>query len=439
MTSTELAPAIRTSTRDPLLDLVRSGAIALVVLQHWLMPVIGWDGATLTAGNALTAPGAWAWTWLGQVMPLVFFAAGAAGAISWSRGGPGWFGARLHRLVTPVLPVLVVWVPMPALLVAIGVGSQPVGVAAAIVPQLLWFLVVQLVLVAMTPLAVAAHRRHGLGVLVPLAAGAAAVDTLRFAGVPVIGYLNAVLVWVAVHQLGVAYAHGRFDSVTPAGALRLAAGGLTATGLLVALGPYPASMIGMPGAPVSNMSPPTLCLITLACAHLGLVLAARPALLRLAVRPRVAAAVALLAPRTMTVFLWHMTALAAGVGVLTLGLGLGTPAPASIGWLLGAPLWVAVLGAALALLVRAFGGWEARTPGRGAPAATPVLVAGYVLAAGGMLGLAARGFAPAAGPGLVDLVEPACWAAAIVAGHLLGTGVRSPRGAPRASGPPARA
>jgi hypothetical protein len=67
-------------------------------------------------------------------------------------------------------------------------------------------------------------------------------------------------------------------------------------------------MIGMPGAPVSNMSPPTLCLVTLAVFQLGVLLAARPALARLAARPRAATTFAVLAPRMMTVFLWHMSA-----------------------------------------------------------------------------------------------------------------------------------
>ncbi|GAA4694606.1 acyltransferase [Pseudonocardia yuanmonensis] len=421
--------------RDVLLDLVRSGAIALVVLQHWLMPVVSRDGAELRAGNALATPGAWAWTWIGQVMPLVFFAAGAAGALSLHRRPEprAWVAARVQRLVLPVFALLAVWVPLPALLVAAGLPAQPVDLAAGVVPQLLWFLVVQLVLVALTPVMVAAHARYGLAVLVPPVVGAASVDGLRFAGVPVVGFVNAVLVWVAVHQLGIAYAEGRFARMTGARAALVGAAGLAATAALVVAGPYPASMVGMPGAPVSNMSPPTLCLVTLAVFQLGTLLALRPLLVRAAAAPRAARALALLAPRTMTVFLWHMSALVVGLGVLTLGLGWSTPEPWSAGWLLGAPLWVAGLLVVLCGLVRVAGGLETRSA---RPPVAPSAVAlwpGLLLCAGGLLGLAARGFE-------AGVLEPAAWSAALVAGYLLVTaGVRVRPGAGRGSRRPARA
>lgn len=438
----------RTTGRDVVLDLVRSGAIALVVVQHWLMPVITRDGDSLAAGNALAAPGAWAWTWIGQVMPLVFFASGAAAAISWSRtlsrGGDAstWLVGRLHRLVLPVAALVAVWLPLPVLLLAVGVPGQPLQLAAATVPQLLWFLVVQLLLVALTPLTVAAHRRFGLRVLVPLVGAAALVDGLRFAGVPLVGYVNAVLVWVAVHQLGVAYADGRFATLSRRGAAAIGLAGLGATALLVGLGPYPASMIGMPGAPVSNMNPSTLCLVTLAVAQLGGLLALRPALLRFAGWRPVAAGLAVLAPRAMTVFLWHMSALVVGVGVLTLGFGAGTPQPFTSGWLLGAPLWVASLLVVLAGLVRLFGTWETRSTGATRrPVPVPFVVAGLLLAATGMLGLAARGFAPRIDAGPLGVVaEPAAWAAVVALGYLLATraSVTGRRAAPQSSRRPAR-
>lgn len=421
------------SGRDVLLDLVRSGAIALVVLQHWLMPVVSWDGAEVRAGNALAAPGAWVWTWIGQVMPLVFFAAGAAGALSLRRRPvpQAWVAARVQRLVLPVFALLAVWVPLPALLIAAGLPAQPVDFAAGVVPQLLWFLVVQLVLVALTPLMVAAHARLGLAVLVPLVVGAAAVDALRFAGVPIVGFVNAVLVWVAVHQLGIAYAEGRFAGLTGVRAAGVGAAGLAATAALVLAGPYPASMIGMPGAPVSNMSPPTLCLVTLAVFQLGALLALRPLLVRAAAAPRVAGALALLAPRTMTVFLWHMSALVAVLGVFTLALGRSTPEPWSTGWLLGAPLWVAALLAVLCGLVRLAGRLETRSARHPAPG--PALWTGTALCATGLLGLAARGFD-------AGVVEPLAWSAAVVLGYLLVTARFTARtGGWRASRRPARA
>jgi hypothetical protein len=278
------------------------------------------------------------------------------------------------------------------------------------VPQLLWFLVVQLVLVALTPLMVAAHDRFGLWVLVPLVVAAAGIDALRFGGVPMIGFVNAVLVWVAVHQLGIAYAAGSFARVTGIRAIVVSAAGLGATAALVGFGPYPASMIGMPGAPVSNMSPPTLCLVTLAVFQLGALLALRPLLVRAAARA--ARPLAVLAPRMMTVFLWHMTALVVGVGAVTLGAGISTPEPWTLPWLLGAPLWIAGLFVLLTGLVRVFGRLEAGSGSGVGPAPR----AGLLLSAAGLLGLAARGFD-------AGVWEPLAWSAAIGVGYLLVTGL----------------
>lgn len=125
--------------RDPFIDLIRVLAIGVVVLEHWLFPVLAFDPASgqLAAGNALASPGAWLTTWLGQVMPLVFFAGGAANAISWSgcaRAGAGtrrgWYADRVRRLAWPVLALAAVWLPLPHVLVALGVPAQPVELAA---------------------------------------------------------------------------------------------------------------------------------------------------------------------------------------------------------------------------------------------------------------------------------------------------------------------
>ena len=53
-----------------------------------------------------------------------------------------------------------------------------------------------------------------------------------------------------------------------------------ALALLVGVGPYPVSMIGVPGATVNNTSPPNLALLALGCTQAGLALAAAPAVNR---------------------------------------------------------------------------------------------------------------------------------------------------------------
>ncbi|MGW0450386.1 acyltransferase family protein, partial [Streptosporangium sandarakinum] len=84
------------SGRDLFIDVLRLLGMALVVLQHWSMPVLSFADGRIAAGNALSAGNMWLVTWVSQVMPLIFFAGGAAGAISFGRAArrglpaPAW-------------------------------------------------------------------------------------------------------------------------------------------------------------------------------------------------------------------------------------------------------------------------------------------------------------------------------------------------------------
>ncbi|GAA1190721.1 acyltransferase family protein [Prauserella alba] len=376
-------------TRDRFLDLIRTLAVVGVVTQHWAMPVLGYSGGTLTTGNALATPGWWVVTWLSQVMPLVFFAGGAANLISLRRAHSradaqfradahcradahsrarraaatrGWLAGRLRRLLLPVLPLLAVWLVVPTVLSDLGVPDQPVAVAGAIAAQLLWFLAVYLLTVVATPLMAAAHHRFGFAVVPALALAAAAVDIARFGDVPLAGYANAAFVWLAAAQLGFHYADGPLARLSPLRSLALSAAGFGATALLVAFGPYAASMIGMPGAPVSNMSPPNVALIGLAVGQVGLVLAARPQLTRFAARRPVAAALSWAGPRFMSIYLWHMPALIVVAGVTVVGLGYTTPEPGTPDWLVMLPAWLTASAAVLTVLVRIAGRFETALP-----------------------------------------------------------------------------
>ncbi|TKG59900.1 acyltransferase family protein [Prauserella endophytica] len=408
MTTSQLSPP---RTRDRFLDIVRAVAILGVVVQHWAMPVLDYSGGTVTTGNALTTPGWWAITWLSQVMPLVFFAGGAANLISLRRASStrSWLAARLRRLLLPVLPLFAVWLVVPRVLHDLGVPEQPVAVAGAIAAQLLWFLAVYLLTILATPLLAAAHRRFGLAVPFALSAAAVLVDIARFDGVPLVGYANAVFVWLAVHQLGFHYAEGRLGTLSPRTALGMSAAGFGVTALFVAFGPYAASMIGMPGAPVSNMSPPTACLVSLAVGQIGLVLAAKKALSRLAERPAVTSALGWVGPRFMSIYLWHMPALVVVSGVLVLALGYATPVPGSLLWLTALPAWLTLTGLVLITLLRVFGRFEATPPPATVTAPFWQLVMAGLLASAGLLGLAATGFA--GGPEL--------WVALVAGAYLL--------------------
>ncbi|GAA3054113.1 Acyltransferase family protein [Actinokineospora globicatena] len=400
------------AARDPFLDVIRVAAVLLVVGQHWLMPVLASDGSTVETGNALTTPGWWLLTWLSQVMPVVFFAGGAANLHSFRAAGHtrAWLAGRLRRLVVPVLPLAGVWVVLPELLLGAGVAPQPVDVAGGISAQLLWFLVVYLVVVAVTPVMARAHERFGLGVLVPFAALAVLVDVVRFAGLPEAGFVNAVVIWVAVHQLGICYADGKLE-LGRRGHVAMAVGGFAVVAAMVAFGPYAQSMIGMPGAPMSNMSPPAAVLLPLAVGQLGLLLLARPVLNRLD-----GPAIRAIGARCTTIYLWHMPALVVVAGVMVLGMGYRTPDPGSVEWFAVAPMWVTCVGLVLAALVRVFGRFETGA-GRAVPS-PKVLTAGFVAAAAGLLGLTINGFSPD-GPSLFE--GPVPWAVLVLTGVALCT------------------
>ncbi|TMR08579.1 acyltransferase [Nonomuraea turkmeniaca] len=387
--------------RDPFIDLLRVLGMALIVFQHWTIPVLSYDGVGLTTGNALGTPGVWVVTWLSQVMPLVFFAGGAANAISFGRSAadaPRWLAARLRRLAWPLLPLAAVWIPLPHVLLTFGVPEQPLEVGARLTGQLLWFLAVYLIAVMAVPYALRLHERYGWRVPAALAAGAVVTDVVRFsAGFEAVGYLNVVFVWLAVHQLGFFYAEGRLRRPRCSWALSL--GGFGAAALLVAYGPYPGSMIGLPGAEVSNMAPPTLAMLAVGAGQVGLAVLLRPWLVRLPTGRLLAWA----GPRIMTVYLWHMPALFVVTGLVVVLVGIDTPAPGSAFWWAGWPIWFGLLCLAMWPLTKMFARFET-------PPALPYGTAGWggtlaaaTLVGGGVLTLTVGGFAPGGGPFLAVL------------------------------------
>ncbi|MFI7130004.1 acyltransferase [Nonomuraea sp. NPDC050153] len=392
------AAGARTAARDPFIDLLRVFGMALIVFQHWTIPVLTYDGGRLTTGNALSTPGVWVVTWISQVMPLVFFAGGAANAIGFARADKSaqrWQATRLRRLAWPLLPLAAVWIPLPHVLLSLGVPQQPLETGARLTGQLLWFLAVYLIAVTATPYALRLHERYGLRVPTALAAGAVLTDVARFStGFEALGYLNIVFVWLAVHQLGFFYAEGRLRRPWA-----LAIGGYGVAALLVAYGPYPGSMIGLPGAAVSNMAPPTLAMLAVGIGQIGLVTLLRPWLLRL----RTGRLLAWAGPRIMTVYLWHMPALFAVTGVVVVLLGIDTPRPGSAFWLAGWPLWFGLLCLVMWPLLKGFQRFE--TPpalpyGKGGWGGT---LASVALIGGGVLTLTVGGFAPGIGPFLAVL------------------------------------
>ncbi|MFD3327193.1 acyltransferase [Streptomyces sp. NPDC058701] len=400
--SSSAIAAATPATRDRYVDLLRAASLGTVVCGHWLMAAVSGDGM----GNLLAlVPGLQVLTWVLQVMPVFFFVGGFSHALSYrslarrTDGGAyaGFLRARLRRLLRPTLVFVLVWgAAALALQLAGAGGGRLTGAALRLVTQPLWFIGIYLAMVAFTPPLLRLHERFGWGAFAGLAGAAALVDVLRFAlGVPYAEFLNFAFVWLAVHQLGFLRADGRLGGLRRPAAL--AAAGLGGAVLLVAYGPYPLSMVGMPGEKVSNMAPPTLALL---CHGLWLVgavqLLAGPATARLR-RPRVWRAVVAANGIAMTAFLWHLTAML-GVYAAQLALGLALPVPADAAWWAQVPVRLAFAALLTALLVAVFRRFEAparpgpaEPPGSAPAGGGPAAALGVTLCLLGVLGLSMTG------------------------------------------------
>jgi fucose 4-O-acetylase-like acetyltransferase len=405
-------------SRDRVVDLLRAAAILTVVVGHWLAVVIVIRDGQLSGTNALGLwpPAEWL-SWLLQVMPLFFLVGGYAGMASWqsarARDRPplGWLEDRLRRLLRPTTVFLA------AVLTGIVVGqlvADPdlVATAAWLVAISLWFLAVYVAVVAATPLLVTAHERWGLRVPLALALAVAVSDGIRVAsGIALAGALNFLLVWLCLYALGVAWRSGTLLTWRPMPAAMFLGGGLLAVGL-VALGPYPVSMLGVPGEAFQNTAPPTLALLAYGVAQAGLVLLIRGPLARLAKLPLVWTATAAVNATVLTVYLWHMVPVLVAAPTLYLTGILPRPEPLTVDWFALRPVWVLVCAAVLAILVAALGRIERPNGRRRPPAAavTPLRAGAAALGTGSIC----AGLALLTAAGVDHVTRPATVAATVV-------------------------
>ncbi len=298
--------------REIALDLYRSSAVILVVIGHWLLSVMTYRDGEFGRDNPLVLLPWTQWiTWFFQVVPVFFAVAGYASAVSWGRlGADGttsrqqWIRRRVARTLGPtavyagfVLAVIV------ALLLA-GVDGSVLELGGWAVAMHLWFLAVYLMVVALTPIAVAAHRRWGLAAPAVLAACVVVVDVVGIGtGHPEIRMANYFFCWAAIYQLGIAWHGGLLGRRL---LVTMAAVAVVALPLLVTWGPYPIAMIGVPGDRVENSAPPSVALLALATAQLGVLFAVAPVLNRVLARgiwPRV---ISIANTNVMALYLWHM-------------------------------------------------------------------------------------------------------------------------------------
>ena len=299
--------------RDRTVDALRALAIAGVILGHWLVTALVVTHSRAGAGLHDTSPLAShpalaPVSWIFQTLAVFFLVGGYSAARSYKGQYLTWLRARLVRLGRPVLVLAAVWIPVTMAMILAGVRSSTIHTIVWLVLSPLWFLGVFAGLTALTPLAVALVRRFGAAAALAPAAVVAGVDAARFGlgGPAWLGWVNVGAGWLVPYLLGIAWARGAFRGwKVPAAML---AGGAGATAALIAWAGYPASMVGVNGARISNLNPPTLAAVTFGVAQVGLALLLRPVLARIMRRPLAWAPVALANLSAMTLFLWHQSA-----------------------------------------------------------------------------------------------------------------------------------
>jgi hypothetical protein len=133
------------------------------------------------------------------------------------------------------------------------------------------------------------------------------VDAVRISVGTMAGLANFVIVWLIPMVFGVGYAR---QLIGRRAALVVAAGALAAQILLVSTGPYEISLVVTGIEQLSNVSPPTL-LLALHCTWMsGVFVACAGMIQRWAQRPRVWYVVATGNAGAMTLYLWHIVAIA---------------------------------------------------------------------------------------------------------------------------------
>ncbi|MEU2211386.1 acyltransferase [Streptomyces hygroscopicus] len=353
--------------RDRAVDGLRAVAILGVVLGHWLVTALVADTGTLRAASPLRyQPELTPVSWVFQTLALFFLVGGQMGAKSYGCaqalgiGYRQWLRARMVRLFRPVAAVLTVWAVAAGVMLGSGVSLLTLHTLLKLVLSPLWFLLVYAALTAATPLVARLHPLWPLAVVLH-------VDLVRFGfgGPDWLGWVNLAAGWLVPYCLGAVWGQGRLRGRMAGWVLLI--GGTVVTAGLVLVGGYPAAMVGVPGAPVSNLNPPTLAAVTFGLAQCGAALLLRGPLRRALARPVVWAGVALVNLSAMTVFLWHQTAMMA---VSETALGAAGPLPGlhtvpdGPGWVLARLLWLPVFAGALVICRAAFHTYETGRPRR---------------------------------------------------------------------------
>lgn len=312
--STSDAPTVADDAapvRDRAVDVARLGALLVVMFGHCALLLATIDTGGLRIGNLLgQLPALAPITWAAQIMPLFFLAGGAAGAYGWKPGKSWgtWLFARSQRLCRPVFWYLAAWV-VGLLVTRLVLGAESAAGLGRECVALLWFLGVYLVVLAFVPALTRLQSGRAVAVLVlALLVAAGAMDTVRIGvGTLWAGLPNFVFVWLIPMVIGVAYAR---DLIGPRVSLAVAAVAFAAQVVAVLFGPYEVALVVTGVERLSNVTPPTL-LMALQCTWMSCLFVATAGLIRRwAAHPRVWRCVVVGNGGAMTLYLWHIPAIA---------------------------------------------------------------------------------------------------------------------------------
>jgi surface polysaccharide O-acyltransferase-like enzyme len=389
-------------------DLYRVVAVTFVVIGHWLVSAVTYHDGRFGNDYPLDVLPWTQWlTLVFQVVPVFFLVGGYASATSWTHwheaGGrrwTEWVRRRLGTILGPTTVYVIAALLVVAVLELADVGRSPLAFGGWAAAMHLWFVPVYLVVVALTPAAMAAHGRWGLLVPVVLTLAVAAVDVAaRITDVAGLGAANYVLCWAAVYQIGICWRGGALRGRRP---VILAVASAVVLATLLGLRCYPVSMVGAPGATAQNNFPPNMALLAFSAAQAGFLVAVAPAVTRRLTRSRVRRPLAAANRNVMALYLWQMVPVVV-VALVAYPAGLlPQPEPGTASWWLFRLVWLAILSVVTAVEL-ALVGLARPVTDRALPTtviplprwcAAPLLVVGIVTSTIALAGLAVYGFAP---------------------------------------------
>ena len=128
--------------RNRYVDFLRAASILFVITGHWLITTAYSGGGDFAAVMMLDARPWTQWlTWVFQVMPIFFIVGGYSNAVSLESARrrntryAAWLAGRLHRLLTPLLLLVMFWAVISLLLNLGGLPAETVAFASRFPPE----------------------------------------------------------------------------------------------------------------------------------------------------------------------------------------------------------------------------------------------------------------------------------------------------------------